>query len=272
MHFKITKRNRLFLIGTAIAFAAIPILFTAFRLITTNNKSVIFLEDFHPIAARVFEVYYILLLVIGLVWITLQIKAIFKLKNEKVKNELLHLQSQVNPHFFFNILNNLYGLIDVDTEKAKALILRLSELMRYSIYEGERNTVALEEEIDYLKNYVELHRMRYHKDIDIKFSTSIDDNHYQVMPLLYIILVENAFKHGAENLREESFVHIDLIASENKISFEIKNNFDPEELPGKAGIGIQNLKRRLELVYPNSHNLTFTKTDTVYTAILHLEL
>jgi len=266
------KGHRPYIIIVALTLAAIPIVITAFQLITTTNQSVVFLEGFNPIVTRVIEIYYALLLMILGVWIIFQIKTILKLKNEKRKNEVLHLQNQVNPHFFFNSLNNLYGLIDVDAEKAKVLILKLSELMRYSIYEGDRKTVHLKEEIGYLKNYIELHQMRYHKEIDIKFTIDMDENQYQVMPLMYIILLENAFKHGVENLRKNAFVHIHLKAFNKKITFDIANNFDESEVPTTSGIGVQNLKRRLELVYPKRHRITFTKSSSVYRAILHLEL
>ena len=145
------------------------------------------------------------------------------LKNEKTKNELLHLQSQVNPHFFFNMLNNLYGMIDKDTDKSKALILKLSDLMRYSIYEGEKNVVTLEEEITYLKNYIELHQMRYHKKIDIQFNTNLEDSPIKVMPLLFIILLENAFKHGVENLRDNAFISVNITSKNKTILFQIEN-------------------------------------------------
>ncbi|NHF60183.1 sensor histidine kinase [Flavobacteriaceae bacterium TP-CH-4] len=272
MIFTLSKSNRILIIGIAVGIALIPLFITAYKLIATNETSVVFLEGFHPTIARLIEGYYVLLLIAGLLWITLQVKAIVQLKNEKIKNELLHLQSQVSPHFFFNILNNLYGLIDVDSEKAKALILKLSELMRYSIYEGERKTVGIEEEIEYLKNYIELNRMRYYKDIDITFEIDIDKEHYKIMPLLYIILVENAFKHGVENLRKNAFVCIKLTACLGQVFFEVKNNFDSEELPKTPGIGLQNLKRRLDLVYPEKHQLIFTKINDVHTVALHLEL
>ncbi|NER16493.1 sensor histidine kinase [Spongiivirga citrea] len=272
MRFKLEKRQKLIIAIVALGIALVPIIITAYQLLTTSDQSVVFLESFHPIVARVIEFYYILLLLIGCVWVVFQVKDILTLKNENKKNELLHLQSQVNPHFFFNMLNNLYGLIDVDSEKAKTLILKLSELMRYSIYEGERTMVSLDEEIEYLKNYIELHRMRYHKEIDITFDVEVDEDDYEITPLLYIILVENAFKHGVENLQEDAYVSLKLKALKGKISFEVINNYDQAELPQKPGIGLQNLTRRLELVYPNKHKLTFTKNDAIYTANLHLDV
>ncbi|WP_400080821.1 sensor histidine kinase [Winogradskyella sp. R77965] len=250
----------------------VPLGITAYELIVLKKDSVLFLGDFHPAVAIVVLIYYAILLVIGILWIITQLKSVLQLKNEKTKNELLHLQSQVNPHFFFNMLNNLYGLVDVDSEKAKALILKLSELMRYSIYEGERGTVYLEEEVEYLKNYIEIHRMRYHKDIDVKCNIDIENNKPQIMPLLFIILLENAFKHGVENLRDKAYIHLNLRTDKNTIYFSIENNFDESQLSEVSGIGIKNLKRRLELAYPNMHRLTFTNTEDIYKANLELQL
>ena len=204
-------------------------------------------------------------------WIFKQIRIIIQLKDEKAKTELLHLKSQVNPHFFFNMLNNLYGLVNKDSKKAQALILKLSDMMRYSIYEGQKERVTLEEEIEYLQNYIELHQMRYHKKIDVEFDLDIQETGVRVMPLLFIILLENAFKHGVENLRKDAYVYLDMTTTENEIQFRIENNFDKSEVSKEAGIGLENLKRRLELVYPNQHSLSISKTDDVYKVLLTLQ-
>jgi len=203
-------------------------------------------------------------------WIFKQMRAILSLKNEKAKTELLHLKSQVNPHFFFNMLNNLYGLVGTDAKKAQELILKLSDMMRYSIYEGEKELVTLEEEIDYLKNYIELHKMRYHKTIDVQFTVDVQNESFKVMPLLFIILLENAFKHGVENLREGAYVHVNVATQGNNILFTVTNNFDPSEVPSTPGIGHKNLKRRLELGYLNAHALSFATSNTEYKATLTL--
>jgi two-component system sensor histidine kinase AlgZ len=143
-------------------------------------------------------------------------------------------------------------------------------MMRYSIYEGEKDTVTIEEEVEYLKNYIELHKMRYRKEIDIKFINDISEN-LKVMPLLFIILLENAFKHGVENLRENAYVHIHMTSTSNEVSFDIENNFDATEDNEQEGIGLNNLKRRLELVYPKSHTLLFTKINDIYKAHLTIK-
>ncbi len=235
---------------------------------------VIFNDTFGKLEGFVeFIVFYFIIVFITIsYWLFKQIKSIIRLKNEKAKTELMHLKSQVNPHFFFNILNNLYGLVDKDSKKAQKLILKLSDMMRYSIYEGDKDTVLLSEEITYLQNYIELHKMRYHKVIDVQLHIETNDNDYKIMPLLFIILLENSFKHGVENLRENAFVRISLIAQNNEVKFEIENNFDASEDNSEAGIGLKNLKRRLELAYPKKHYFEVSKIDSIYKAKLNIKL
>jgi len=251
---------------------AIPIVITAYEVVTSDKESVVFLGNYDPIVGILIIIYYVLIIVLvvasGIFWLVKQIKFITNLKKEKAQTELLHLQSQVNPHFFFNMLNNLYGLVGTDAKKAQALILKLSDMMRYSIYEGEKDVIALKDEVEYLKNYIELHQMRYHKKIDVRFTYTIQEG-YKVTPLLFLILLENSFKHGVENLRENAYVQANMTANVNKIYFEIENNFDPE-IGEKPGIGLKNLKRRLELAYPNKHNFSIAITDNVYKTQLML--
>lgn len=263
-----TNKNKWLLI-TLIATAVIPILITVFEIITTGKESVVFLEDYNPIIGVAIITYYVILLGLGVFWLTKQLISIAKLKNEKAKTELMLLKSQVNPHFFFNMLNNLYGLVGKDAKKGQELILKLSDMMRYSIYEGEKETVTLKEEVDYLKNYIELHKMRYHKKIDINFNCQIDKD-YKVMPLLFIILLENAFKHGVERLRDSAYVNVDMFIFNDEIQFTVENNFDSSEDVENSGIGLKNLKRRLELVYPNKHKLLFLTVENVYKVQLTL--
>ncbi len=215
--------------------------------------------------------YFIVVCVAVIHWVFVNVKFIMNLRNEKTKTELLHLQSQVNPHFFFNMLNNLYGLVDRDSEKAKLLILKLSDMMRYSIYKGQESHVTLEEEIEFIRNYIELHRMRYQKEIHIRFDVNVPNKQLKISPLLFIILVENAFKHGVETLRNKAYVHIWISAKENTVALKVENNFDEEEST-PSGIGLQNLRRRLELMYPKKHQLLTKAEGNVYTAELNLHL
>lgn len=271
MILNINRKKWIPVVVLAVVTALIPILITVFDLITTEKDSVVFLEGYPTSITVLVLFYYILLIILGIFWFIKQVISFFRLKNENAKTELVHLKSQVNPHFFFNTLNNLYGLVGRDPKKAQELILKLSDIMRYSIYEGEKEQVTLKEEILYLTQYIELHKMRYHKEIDVQFETDIEDD-YKVMPLLFIILVENAFKHGVENLSKDAYVHMKCKAKNHKVIFEIENNFDDSQPIKDSGIGLKNLKRRLELVYPKKHTLTFSTTENVFKAELTLWL
>lgn len=216
--------------------------------------------------------YFILLAISAVIWTFRQARIILELRREKNKTELMHLRSQVNPHFFFNMLNNLYGWTEKDPKVAQQLILKLSEMMRYSIYQGEEDTVPIEDEIAYLDNYVELHQMRYHKEIEVIFVKAIAEKGIRIMPLLFINLLENAFKHGVENLREGAYVHMRLAAVTKKVEFEITNNFESDNSGQEEGIGIKNLKRRLELAYPKKHTFEINKKDKEFQVKMSISL
>ncbi|MFT6705849.1 MAG: two-component system sensor histidine kinase AlgZ [Flavobacteriales bacterium] len=251
--------------------ALVPMLIVSYKVIFTEKNAVTL--TFNSNLEILVILYYLLVMLAGIFgfvyWVVKQIKSIVQLKKEKTKAELMHLKAQVNPHFFFNMLNNLYGWVDKDSEKAKELILKLSDMMRYSIYEGQKDWVTLKDEIDFLTNFVELHKMRYHKKIEVDFIVEVADENIKVMPLLFIILLENAFKHGVESLRDNAYVELRLKANEQELFFEVKNNFENQEGNGQ-GIGLKNLKRRLELVYPNRYKLEVFCKSNVYTAQLTL--
>jgi two-component system, LytTR family, sensor histidine kinase AlgZ len=233
-------------------------------LVVMIGVSLILLENYEPLFSFLLAAYFIFVIGLGFV----QVRSLLRLRNENKKASLMHLQSQINPHFLFNSLNNLYGLIDKDTHKAKAMVLRLSDMMRYGLYEGQKERVALEKETEYINAYIELHKARYHKRIDIQFTVQIQQKGITILPLLLIVPVENAFKHGVENLQEGAYVNIHLIASSNSLTFVVENNFDRVDRSCEPGIGLKNLKQRLELVYPNSHLLTISETHEIYTVQL----
>lgn len=209
-------------------------------------------------------------ILIGL-WFFEQWKWFRTLKAEKASAELALLRSQVNPHFFFNTLNNLYSLVVHQSDKAPEVILKLSDMMRYTIYEGKKDKVPLKEEVDYLQRYIDLHKIRYQKEVDIRFEKP-ENAEVSVAPLLFIVPLENAFKHGVESLREGAYIYaaLRLVPKEGKVVFEIQNNFDDQDDEGKQGIGLENLKKRLELLYPNRHKLDIVKEQGVFTVNLEL--
>lgn len=216
-----------------------------------------------------FYIFFIPIPIFFFLWVFEQWKWIQELKREKSKTELSLLKTQINPHFFFNTLNNLYALTVKSSPQAPEVILKLSDMMRYTIYDGEKETVKISEEIAYLNNYIELHKIRYRKSVEITFNHNIDTN-LNIPPLLYIILLENAFKHGIETLAENAFIHVNLYDNDDFIYFEIENNFDPNEITNSKGIGLQNLKRRLSLLYKQQHELNIDITNNFYKTLLKI--
>jgi len=205
-------------------------------------------------------------------WVIGQWKLVKQLQNERTDAELMHLKSQINPHFLFNTLNNLYGLALEKSDETPGLILKLSDMLRYTIYQGEKDKVLLSEEINYLNDFIQLQQIRYHKPVNITFTHTLDSSAATISPLLLLILVENAYKHGVEKLTEEAFVDIKLEIKDDEMVFDIKNNFDESEKPVKSGIGLQNLKKRLQLTYPNAYKLNVKSEHGVYCVQLKINL
>ena len=196
-------------------------------------------------------------------------KWLTNLHSDKVKAELMLLKNQINPHFFFNTLNNLYGLAVEKSDKAPEMILKLSDIMRYTIYEGNADFVSLEDEVSYLEDYIELHKIRYHKKVKISMVKDISHTH-QIAPILLVVPLENAFKHGVESLTENAFINIEIRTGPTNIFFKIKNNYDPAEKED-AGLGLDNLQKRLSMIYLEKHELAITKTANIYELNLSLE-
>ncbi|PWN06320.1 hypothetical protein DDZ15_10895 [Rhodohalobacter mucosus] len=207
--------------------------------------------------------------ILVILWIYEQWKWFRTLKAEKSKAELALLRSQVNPHFFFNTLNNLYSLVVQKSDKAPDVILKLSDMMRYTIYEGDKESVRLEDEIGYLQQYIDLHKIRYNKKVDVRFNAP-DAADTFVAPLLFIVLLENAFKHGVETMREGAYIHITLENEGGNVRFEIRNNFNEFTVEETSGIGLENLKKRLRLLYPGRHSLDIVKENNNFTVTLEL--
>ncbi|WP_417866390.1 sensor histidine kinase [Xanthomarina gelatinilytica] len=251
---------------TLIAFIYTPLFlyFLYLRLFSGDLETYLKIKEELP-----FFIFFLPIPVLFLVWVFEQWKWVQNLKAEKSKTELSLLRSQINPHFFFNTLNNLYALTIKNSKQAPDVILKLSDMMRYTIYEGEKETVKLGDEIEYLKNYMELHKIRYKKSVDLSFKHDVNPN-LQIAPLLFIILLENAFKHGVETLSENAFIHIHLYEDADSIYFNIENNFDSKEMSQTKGIGLANLKRRLSLLYPKKHELNNYIEGTIYKSTLKI--
>lgn len=196
-------------------------------------------------------------------WLYEQWRWLSMLKADKAKAELTLLKNQIDPHFFFNTLNNLYGLAVEKSDQAPAMILKLSDIMRYIIYEGKADFVSLKNEVDYLDDYIELHKIRYQRKVDISFRKNLQHPH-EIAPLLLIVPLENAFKHGVERQAEHAFINLELKTTPTTIFFSISNNYEPET-PNRDGIGLTNLKKRLALIYPHQHQLEIIQTAAIFT-------
>ena len=211
--------------------------------------------------------------VLVMLWFYEQWKWFRTLKAEKAEAELALLRSQINPHFFFNTLNNLYSLVVHQSDKAPEVILKLSDMMRYTIYEGKKDKVSLKEEIEYLQGYIDLHKIRYQKEVDIRFNAPAETE-LQLAPLLFIVPLENAFKHGVESLRGGAYIHVCIKADDKKrkITFSISNNFEDQDKQPEKGIGLENLRKRLELLYPDQHQIDIVKGENEFKITLQLDM
>ena len=228
---------------------------------------------FETISISILTISFIATLVFLVIDRFIQKRKVRELKEASLRAEVDSLKTQINPHFFFNTLNNLYGLTVEKSDMAPEVILKLSDMMRYTIYEGEKDRVALKDEITYSENFIELQKIRFHREVDVKFEQFIEEADVKVPPLLFIVLVENAFKHGAESITENAFIHVKLMSLNNSILFETQNNFEEDETIESGGIGLKNLQRRLQLLFPDDHTLVLDGTSNgVYKAVLKFKL
>jgi LytS/YehU family sensor histidine kinase len=199
---------------------------------------------------------------------------LIKSENEQLKTELSVLKSQINPHFLFNTLNNLYGLIvDNQNEQAADITLKLSDLMRYLLESSKTEHVSLLKEVKFLEDYLVLEKIRLAQKADIRFEISSLEKETFIAPLLFIPLVENAFKHGLQTISESSFAHFSLSLQGNEIYFEAKNSVGEKiSFEKKSGIGLENLRKRLLLIYPEKHLLEIDVNEGVFKVILQINL
>lgn len=197
---------------------------------------------------------------------------------EQKENELRHLKAQLNPHFLFNTLNNLYGLSVAESKKLPGLMLQLSDLLRYSLYDTNQPYVALQKEVDYIANYVDLEKIRLNDSTDIRLEIQGDLTELYIAPLLLIVLVENSFKHLSAAKGQQAFVHISLSVQDRQLQLHVKNSFDPSigspqpVLRRKGGLGLNNARQRLDLIYPHQYTLTSHKGPQRFEADLKIEL
>jgi two-component system, LytTR family, sensor kinase len=193
---------------------------------------------------------------------------------QKLKAELELLKNQLHPHFLFNTLNNLYGLVLTQHPQAANVVVRLSNMLSYMLYDSNVNTIAMTKEVEQLQNYIELEKIRYGERLELSFECSGVSEQHRIAPLLLIGFIENAFKHGAASSPDFAWIRINLAVQEQKLQFMIENNCQPSHVTkdhelSKGGIGLVNIQKRLELIYPNQHQLHIEHSDTY---LLQLQL
>lgn len=201
-------------------------------------------------------------------------EALTQIEKHALERQLQYLKYQVNPHFFMNTLNNIHALVDIDPERAKASIVELSKLMRYVLYEGNNKLTPLSREVQFLRNYVQLMSMRYNTgnvSISLDAPDVLPDS--MLPPLLLVIFVENAFKHGI-SYRTKSYVEISLQPHADRLLFSCRNS-RPEikhDENMKGGVGLSNVRRRLDLLFPNDYTLDIKEEEDTYTVKLEIPL
>ncbi|MBT1707695.1 histidine kinase [Fulvivirgaceae bacterium PWU5] len=195
-------------------------------------------------------------------------------ENEKLISELNFLKEQINPHFLFNTLNNLYYLAYSQSPNTTEVIAKLSQMMRYMIYETNHADVPLMKEIEYMENYISLERLRLNGQIPIGFEVHGDVQNVRITPLIFITFLENAFKHGIGASPGDAWIKVSIRVSGNECTYTVENSNHAVTASehGKSGIGLQNVQRRLALSYPGRHTLTTEKSADRYTLTLKITL
>ncbi len=198
------------------------------------------------------------------------------LEQQKAQSELRFLKSQINPHFLFNTLNNLYALTLKKSDLAPEIVLKLSDMMRYMLYECNEKTVLLQKEIRYIENYLSLEELRQGEKVDIQFEINGEIGERRVAPLLFIPFIENCFKHGVNRQLTNAFVHLTINIEDDSIEMLLSNS-KPDVIPGlynkkPGGIGQINVRQQLDLIYPRQYDLKIEESPVAYSVQLKINL
>lgn len=202
-------------------------------------------------------------------------KELLEKEKQKTEVELKALKAQINPHFFFNTLNSIYSMALDKDNRLPATVLQLSNLMRYFLYESKDNFIPLEKELTVVNNYISLQKIRSGENLQVEIKKEGDITNQKIAPLLLITFLENAFKHGAKGSSGNTFVRLFMQIQKSQLNFTIENNkgsVDEVELNSYKGVGLENVNRQLELLYPGKHKLDIKNPDDRFVVQLHLSL
>ncbi len=226
------------------------------------------------------------LVLVGLLGLNLGVKLYFKnekdlhdiqkLENQNLQHQLEYLKYQINPHFFMNTLNNIHALVDIDPDKAKTTIVELSRMMRYVLYEGDKSLIPIPKEVEFLRNYVRLMKLRYTDKVNVDVDIPANLSEGLIPPLLLITFLENAFKHGV-SYEQESFISIIMDAEDGNLIFRCINSKKApaktsEGVPSEGGLGLKNIKQRLDLIYGSRYKLDLNDSEKTYEVYLSIPL
>jgi sensor histidine kinase YesM len=205
-------------------------------------------------------------------WFDLEAKR-KELENERLSSELRFLRTQIHPHFLFNTLNNLYYLAYTNSPNTTEVIAKLSQMMRYMIHDSNHSRVPLEKEIEYIENYIKLEKLRLDDNIPIELNIQGDPTGKNIAPLILITFLENAFKHGVSNSAQQSWIKVNMDIRENSLTYQVANSRIQESnktFTESSGIGLKNVRRRLELSYPDQYKLNIDDRDDQFSVDLKL--
>jgi sensor histidine kinase YesM len=188
------------------------------------------------------------------------------LQKALLESQLQVLHAQINPHFMFNVLNYIHVLMQKDTELASELLLKYSDTLRYQLYNGKQEVVKLEQEVIFLKNFIDVEKFRWEDKLDVTCTWHIENGNKNIPPLMFIPFIENAFKHVSRSADEKGFIYINLEQRKNILSLKVENSKSNKAVKkGKEeGIGLENIKKRLDIHYAERYSLTVKDMDTVY--------
>ncbi len=198
-------------------------------------------------------------------------KKLLELEKKSLEHQLEYLRYQINPHFFMNTLNNIHALVDIDPAKAQETILELSKMMRFVLYEGDKQGVSLTREFEFIRTYIKLMRLRYSDKVKITIDLPTEAPDKNIPPLMLISFVENAFKHGI-SYQHESFIDVKVEVEQERLHFLCSNSKADKPNKEKGGVGLTNVKQRLNLLYDNRYTLNIQDTQNIYTVELILPL
>ena len=195
------------------------------------------------------------------------------LEKERISTELLYLKQQINPHFLFNTLNNLYALSIKNPELTPEAILKVSSILRYTLYKTDNSLTLLREEIEIINAYIDVQKIRSKNNLPVRYSQTGEVGDFKIEPFILLPLIENAFKYGMAKINE-SFIHIFITINSSRLQFKVENkkSYLSEPDPDHSGIGLKNIKRRLDLVYPESHELIIEDKDDSFSVYVELPL